>query len=806
MIKEKTWFILIGIMLTICFSSTVLAAQNGYSGVMVKTLVKNDDSANLESDDASRISVGRNNSISFEDDKGVLHTLNLDKDTNGNIFYVLDGNSGHPIQDFEIVNSAGMVLAKSSDKNTVTANNNKFEIQLNQILYDDDFENLELRFTLEDAEGNQVEYEAPLAIPKESITIDNSKTYNYSMPKTILGLAGKFVWNAITFDGEELYRTASYILNQILLPFGDGVLAIVSKGVGDIVTLDNLVFGKVEKVSINYWDEIKDDDTGSIRSKMSQVTKYWYNVFYKIAIIVYLMILIVVGILVILNSTAEKKAKYKEILVSWVVGVALLTLFPYVMKYIVDINNAFVNLMLEFAYGGDLPKPSRDLFSVDDITLYRSLGEDDFVFLVLGDGIKGGKTGSQHDYTIQMENIKDIVMQTRLLADKLQQVFLSFIYLILLGETIALLVMYYKRAFMVAFLITIFPLVCMTYVIDKLGDKKAQSFEIWFKEYLVNVIVQVFHVAVYVLLVGVSINSYIKTQGRNWLYVLLSVLFLFQGEKIFRNIFGIKSSANTIGNLATTGLATYGAITSLKKLKGGKDDDNSSEEDKQETAAMKEREKARQNIKKADAEKMKEVKDADGSDEAPIGAYDGRGPIEAIDKGFELDAAMDKTMKSALARRVKKGIASKAIRTTSGIVGGAVGASYEMAKGTDLSGNRSLLTSALGGYMTGNSVGKWMATPVTSVVNKAEQRAHGKQLERQIASGGMDHELGLDNSELTKAKADINPGEVIGKDGESLQDIMRKALAEGARVAASSGATKGRAVTLKYINEHTKKK
>lgn len=803
MIKEKkiNLILMLIALLIICFSSTVFAGQTGYSGVRVTQIIINGNSSTQNTAD-SKINVAEGNSITFEDETG-SHELTITHDTEGNAFYVLDGNTQNSIDGIVIKNEWGATLAKVTSK-TLKYEDGSYTINLNRNVPEEDFENLKFEFETKDAEGNSITHSASLSISKDMVKVDDSQKYDYTMPKSILGLLGKIAWNAITFDGEELYRTVSYTVNLVLLPLGDGVLAIASKSVGDIVTLDNLVFGRVERVSINFWDKVTDDD--SIRAKMSSIMKYWYNVFYKIAIIVYMMVLVIVGILVILNSTAEKKAKYKEILVSWVVGVAILTFFPYVMKYVVDINNAFVKLVYGWAYGNenDVKAESRDLFAVDDWKLFDSLGSDEFVFLVLGrDNITLDSSGRERNYQIQMENITDIVMLTRLLADKLQQVFLSIIYLILLGETMVLLVMYYKRVFMLAFLITIFPLVAMTYVIDKLGDKKAQSFEIWLKEYIVNVIVQMFHAAVYVLVVGASINSFITSNGKNWLYVLLSVLFLFQGEKIFRNIFGINSSANTIGNLATTGLATYGAVTSLSKFMGGKDDENASEEDKEEMKDINERDEARKNIKKQDAPKLNE---GDGDEEPPLGAYDGNDPPGISNLGFDNGAAIDKTVKSSLARRLKRGLPSRAVRYTGGMIGGVMGATREMAEGVKMNENKSLLGKAMVGYVAGRSVGKWASTPITAAVNKAEQRAHGRDMERRIASGSLDHELGLDNPNLKLSPQDVDVGEVISKDGQTMQEVYRKALAEAAKVAASKGGTAGRARFLSYLEEHTTKK
>ena len=160
--------------------------------------------------------------------------------------------------------------------------------------------------------------------------------------------------------------------------------------------------------------------------------------------------------MILLASTAEKKANYKDRFKDWVVGVAIMFLFPYVMKTIVELNDALLKQIGQETAGylhRDDGAPG-DLATTTYAKAYEWYGEDEFQehmgnagggIMLLTRTAALGKTGASSKCSPA----------------------LGIVYLILIGQLIAILIMYYKRAFMIGFLITIFPLVGMSYVIGK---------------------------------------------------------------------------------------------------------------------------------------------------------------------------------------------------------------------------------------------------------------------------------------------------------------------------------------------------
>lgn len=146
----------------------------------------------------------------------------------------------------------------------------------------------------------------------------------------------------------------------------------------------------------------------------------------------------------------------------------------------------------------------------------------------------------------------DLMGNMRVLAGQTKRFTYAVVWWVCIYEMIVMLCMYYRRVIVMGILITIYPLVAMTYPIDKLKDGKAQTLTNWYKEFTVNLVVQIVHAIVYIVLVQSGIKLY-QANSNNWLFFLLSVLFLFPAERLMRGIFGLKGTsikelkANAVG-------------------------------------------------------------------------------------------------------------------------------------------------------------------------------------------------------------------------------------------------------------------
>ena len=768
--KNKINFICCFILvMLICFSSVSFAGVT-ISGILTTTKVE------------------ENNQATMRSEQGVLIFEGLSYDSDSASYYYMDG--GNKV-DF----SGKLKIPNKNVRNINISVNSEGQmyIRLPEGINSQDLRNAQI--VLDNG---------------ETISLNNIKIEEKTLTQKEEGAFAR-IWGFITDAVNEIAKLVEEILNEILLPLGDGQLYIVSRAVGEPVTIDRLIFNKVAKVDINFWER---GTATSIKNIMSSVVSYWYNIFRKIAIVVYMIVLVGIGVTIMLNSTAQKKAQYKEALTSWVVGVAILFLFPYVMKYLVKLNNAVVGIMESRIAAGNSSinnTVNRDFLKTSESDAYATFGKDEFVYLMIGKDHYNEKTNE-----IDLSKIKDSMMKTRVLSQKLNKIILTVVYFILIGQTYVLLFAYYKRAFMIAFLITIFPLVAMSYAIDKLGDKKAQSFGIWFKEYTVNVIVQMFHAAVYYLIVNVSVNTFMESNGANWLFMILSVLFLFEGEKILRNIFNVKSSAGTMGDLATTGIAIMGVASQTAKMFGGKKagGNHMSEDDTQAEKGIDERMSTNSGDNLAAQNARAAVNAGGGASGSTSGTNTttttASTTSSSTTQGVSASqAARDKIAKEVFNRKKTAGIFSKGATGIGKVVGGVMGATYGLATGKGIG-------AAMEGATKGSVVGQAAMTPLSTFANKIDDRISGNRVAASVQNGAMDEYVeqygALTSAEAAMARAEayarasegeeISDEEVIEKYGTKKQEIMREALEVYAKELAKHGSSRAKLSFEEYLDTH----
>lgn len=599
----------------------------------------------------------------------------------------------------------------------------------------------------------------------------------------------------------DLFDKVLAEISKIIVSFGDGIVHIMARATGEVVTIDKLVFNKVDKVSIDYWNYTNSNATEistPIKNYMAIPVQKWYKVFNRIAIMVYMIVLVYMGIAIMLSSTGEKRARYKELTMTWVIGIAILFLFPYVMKYIIKLNDALTNMIanVSTSFG---------------FTQQEGTGGDLGQLGFLDVAFEYGKP----EFSKHLGNSKDIITFTRNVAIGVKDdgsgnkktnanIALALVYDVLIGQTLVILIMYYKRAFMMAFLIVIFPLVAMSYVIDKIGDGKSQSFGLWFKEFLVNVVVQTFHAIVYVLITGGGIKSYIDSSGGNFIFMFLCVLFLFEGEKILRGIFGIQSQANTIGDLAATGAMIMAMGGKAKGVFGGGDvKTGSSTDNKENTAATKRvaaTTQAKENNEKA-AQATQKAKTERGDTSGSHGEYNGEeNEPEGVKDSNASRNAQDKALIEAMKRRLNGGAVAKAVSFAAGATGAVMETSKTMATG-DIGPDK-----ILGAASAGKSLGKTFATPLVKGINLAERRVSGAMLASKISNGKMDESLGIDkiDGKFNVPAIDNIDENAIAAKGLTKQDIYREALAAYAKKAAVKGGNAGEEAFFNYIEKVTK--
>lgn len=133
------------------------------------------------------------------------------------------------------------------------------------------------------------------------------------------------------------------IISKFLISIGDLFVKLTKIG-GDggetIISVDTLVFNEYPNTMVDFWG-----DTEYMNTYAKSVITKWFNIFKAWAIIVYIILLVYIGIKTVLLSGTSEQKKVKGILEGWLEGLLLLFFLPFLFKYLIQINDAFVDIM-----------------------------------------------------------------------------------------------------------------------------------------------------------------------------------------------------------------------------------------------------------------------------------------------------------------------------------------------------------------------------------------------------------------------------------------------------------------------------
>lgn len=332
-------------------------------------------------------------------------------------------------------------------------------------------------------------------------------------------------------------------------------------------------------------------NTKTLKSPANELKTYiagWYKTLRNLALVILLSILVYVGIRIMLSSVASDKAKYKQMLGDWVVAVCLLFLMHYIMSFSIYIVNELTEMILsvqgdssdkdevlEQIRGQLTAEQIEKMGAAVDILLLDGTSNPDMqnqvkkAYNVLAKSgndrtryadfffrdaqLSQPPANSEGEAKVLIWPVSNFMEEARVKyqlcrkdgSENLSMYGYGLIYVILVIYTIIFLFTYMKRVVYMAFLTIIAPLVAVTYPIDKMNDGKAQAFDMWFKEYIFNLLIQPLHLIMYSVLIG----SAMSFATENLVYVVMALGFFVPAEKLLRRFFGFEK-AQTPGMFA----------------------------------------------------------------------------------------------------------------------------------------------------------------------------------------------------------------------------------------------------------------
>ena len=301
---------------------------------------------------------------------------------------------------------------------------------------------------------------------------------------------------------------------------------------------EQIFAGNVAGLDINFinpnkYEDREGNNIESSASILQPTIATWYVALRNLTIVGLLSVLVYVGIRIIISGTASDKAKYKQMLVDWLVALCLVFFLHYIMSFTLTLTQSICE-----AIAGD-----------GETNIYVE--------------VDGGEDNESGIFKTNLLGLARFRTQYKAFGEKMAYLIM---YLALVIYTCIFTWFYLKRLLMMAFLTLIAPVVALTYPIDKMNDGKAQAFDAWLKEYVFNALIQPFHLIIYTVFVGTAMDL----AANNIIYMIAALAFIMPAEKILRKFFGFeKAGAGTLGALA--GGAALGSMASkaIKSIAGG---------------------------------------------------------------------------------------------------------------------------------------------------------------------------------------------------------------------------------------------
>lgn len=294
------------------------------------------------------------------------------------------------------------------------------------------------------------------------------------------------------------------------------------------VTVENIVYNKIPILDINFFNfesaggAVVDQD--GIIYIIKENVAMWYYVFRIMAIVAMLAVLIYLGIKMTITTVAEKKAVYKQMMLSWLAGFILVFAINYIMYGIIHLNEQFISWLIPKYEDGT------------EISLYETV-------------------------------------RTKAYELKATSGFAGMImYMILVYYAIRFLLIYFKRYLTVTILALISPFVAVVYAIKKVTSNggNAQIFSNWFMDFLYTVVIQAIHALIYTVFVDTALEL-TETSVAGIVIAFFFLKAMIDVDPIIRKIFGLQGKNGA--KLSVTPLASQLAILSgakkaLKKSNG----------------------------------------------------------------------------------------------------------------------------------------------------------------------------------------------------------------------------------------------
>ncbi len=238
----------------------------------------------------------------------------------------------------------------------------------------------------------------------------------------------------------------------------------IIKDAKKLITIDSILFNEEPLTDVNFFEdseavqEIKEKNPKAFIIQLRDGVKMWYYIIRNIAIMVMVVILMYVAIRMLFNmytSSAEDKARYKEMMIAWVKALSTLTVMHIIIYAVIAFNTDIISMI-------------KDVAHIDDPRL-------------------------QNLNVILLERALDIRLSVSFPA--------TILYVLVTYLTVQYFFLYLKRFVMVVILIVSGPFIILKTAYESTGKSVSKAYSKWFYDLIMNVLEQSVHALFFALFV-----------------------------------------------------------------------------------------------------------------------------------------------------------------------------------------------------------------------------------------------------------------------------------------------------------------
>ena len=274
--------------------------------------------------------------------------------------------------------------------------------------------------------------------------------------------------------------------------------------VGSIIFGEFLIFDAgITKTSTSLNPDITPSALAKIFDDVKEVCAGLFQIIRAVSMGLFIVLILVTVVRLSLSNVAEDRAKFKALMLDWVIGL----IFSFFAKYVFLILNSISDLIMETLWSVRLGIESSGNFRSFEIQVY------------------------------------DDIWQVMTQSGGMQFFAFAILYILLAVVTIKFAIKYLLRVFKILFLVVISPVVGVIYTFQRAGDKGDNAIISWFKSYATQLFMQPIHAIVYLIFMFSASEIAINAP-------FLGIAFLWaleRAEKIIKAIFGLNEKIDIVG-------------------------------------------------------------------------------------------------------------------------------------------------------------------------------------------------------------------------------------------------------------------